>query len=165
MRYDLKLIAACDTRCGIGRDGELLVRISEDMKRFRRLTMGGTVVYGRKTLDTFPGKKPLPKRNNIVLSRNRELFLEGATVVHSTCELMELLDGMDGTIWVIGGAQIYEQLLPYCKEAYITRLYGDLDADTFIADIASLKEWTLIDASDIFEDGIKYRFELYSRNR
>ena len=164
MRYDLKLIAACDMHGGIGRDGELLVRISEDMKRFKSLTKGETVVYGRKTLDTFPGKKPLPKRNNIVLSRNRELFLEGATVVHSVDKLMELLDSMDGVIWVIGGAQIYEQLLPYCNEAYITRLYGDFDADAFIEDFSSLEEWRLIEASEIFEDIIQYRFELYSRN-
>ena len=79
----MKAIAAVDQNWAIGNNNQLLVHIPDDMKNFRRLTQGKTVIYGRKTLETFPHAKPLPKRDNIILSRNPDYFVENARVVHS----------------------------------------------------------------------------------
>ena len=87
----MKAIAAVDQNWAIGNKGNLLVHISEDMKNFRRLTLEKTVIYGRKTLETFLHAKPLPKRDNIILSRNPDYKVEGAKVVHSIEELKEVL--------------------------------------------------------------------------
>ena len=108
----MKMIAAVDRNWGIGYKGELLTRISSDLKNFKTLTMGGTVILGRKTIEGFPGARPLPGRKNIVLSRNKELDIEGAMVVHSIEELKEALAGQESDkVFVLGGASVYEQLL------------------------------------------------------
>ena len=79
----MKLIAAADKNWAIGKDGELLVRISEDMKNFSAMTTGNVIVMGRKTLESFPGGKPLPNRVNIVLTHKKDYNGKGAIVVHS----------------------------------------------------------------------------------
>ena len=102
---------------GIGRDGALLFRISADHKRFRALTVGKTVILGHKTLDTFPGGKPLKDRRNIVLS-HRDLDVPGAEIAHSFDAAAAL--GGDDAI-VIGGASVYMALLARCDRVYVTR--------------------------------------------
>ena len=79
----MKFIAAVDSKWGIGKNGRLLIRISEDQRNFRETTMGHVVVLGRKTLEEFPGGRPLKGRTNIILSRNRDYSVDGAVVVHS----------------------------------------------------------------------------------
>ena len=118
----MNLIVAVDENWGIGKDNELLCRISADMKNFRAVTMGHVLVLGRKTLESFPGKKPLPKRTHIVLTANKAYEAEGVILCHSLEELPAVLaDYEDDDIFVIGGGSIYEQLLPQCKKAYITK--------------------------------------------
>ena len=121
-------VAAVDRNWAIGNKGELLVHISEDMKNFRRITAGKTVIYGRKTLETFPGGKPLPKRENIILSRNPDYTVENATVVHSIEELLAQMPENTDDMVVIGGGMIYHALLPYCDTAVITKLEADISA-------------------------------------
>ena len=91
----MKLIAAADKNWAIGKDGELLVRISEDMKNFSAMTTGNVIVMGRKTLESFPGGKPLPNRVNIVLTHKKDYNGKGAIVVHSEEELWEELSKYD----------------------------------------------------------------------
>ena len=104
----MKLIAAADKNWAIGKDGELLVRISEDMKNYSAITTGNVIVMGRKTLESFPGGKPLPNRVNIVLTHEKDYNGKGAIVVHSEEELWEELSKYDtDSIFVTGGESIY----------------------------------------------------------
>lgn len=140
----MKLIAAADRNWAIGKDGELLVRIPEDMKFFREMTTGKVVVMGRKTLESFPGGKPLPKRTNIVLTHDASYDGKGAIVVNSEAELHEKLAQYDAdSVFAIGGASIYKMLLSYCDTAYITRLDYAYEADTRMPDLDREPGWRL----------------------
>ena len=146
---------------GIGRDGALLFRISADHKRFRTLTVGKTVILGRKTLDTFPGGKPLKDRRNIVLSR-RELDIPGAEIAHSFEEAAAL--GGDDAI-VIGGASVYMALLGRCDRVCVTKVLADADADSFFPRLDDNPDWRVASESEVFEEnGLKFRFVDYIRN-
>ena len=146
---------------GIGRDGALLFRISADLKRFKALTVGKTVILGRKTLDTFPGGKPLKDRRNIVLSR-RELDIPGAEIAHSFEEATAF--GGDDAI-VIGGASVYMALLSRCDRVYVTKVDAAPDADSFFPDLDDNPDWRVASESEIFEEnGLKFRFVDYIRN-
>ena len=124
----MDIIVARDDAWGIGKDGELLRRISADMKRFRAMTTGNVLIVGRKTLESFPDGNPLPERVNIVLTKNMEYPAEGVVLCHSLEKLPELLHAYEGKgVFVAGGGSIYRQLLPLCRRAYVTRhlvLYG-----------------------------------------
>lgn len=146
---------------GIGRDGALLFRISADLKRFKALTVGKTVILGRKTLDTFPGGKPLKDRRNIVLSR-RELDIPGAEIAHSFEEAAAL--GGDDAI-VIGGASVYMALLSRCDRVYVTKVDAAPDADSFFPDLDDNPDWRVASESEVFEEnGLKFQFVDYVRN-
>ena len=146
---------------GIGRDGALLFRISADLKRFKALTVGKTVILGRKTLDTFPGGKPLKDRRNIVLSR-RELDIPGAEIAHSFEEAAAL--GGDDAI-VIGGASVYMALLARCDRVCVTKVLADADADSYFPKLDDNPDWRVESESEIFEEnGLKFQFVDYIRN-
>lgn len=145
----MKFIAAVDERWAIGNNGRLLDRISEDQKNFRRTTMGHVVVLGRKTLEEFPGGKPLSGRTNIILSTNTGYSVDGAVVVHSMEELFERLSEYDtDDVYVIGGQSVYRELIPYCDEAVITKLHRTYEADSYIANLDELPEWHITDERD-----------------
>ena len=132
----MNIIAAVDRNYGIGKDGNLLLRIPEDMKNFKRLTRGKVVVMGHGTLKSLPGGKPLRDRDNIVLSRDASLCIECATVCNSIASLFEWLKRYDtNDVYVIGGQSVFEALLPYCSQAYITKLDTALAADRFFPDM------------------------------
>ena len=157
-------IAAVDTNWGIGYRGELLEHIPEDMKNFRALTTGKTVIYGRKTLETFPHGRPLPKRENIILSRNKDLAVEGATVIHSIEELKELLPENTDDYIVIGGDSIYHALLPLCDTAVITKIEKDHVADAWFDDLDKDPEWQCTERGEDKEyEGITFHFDRYER--
>ncbi|HAY72370.1 MAG TPA: diacylglycerol kinase [Ruminococcaceae bacterium] len=160
----MKLIAAVDNERNIGNKGGLLFSLPDDMKFFRTTTSGKIVVMGRKTLESFPGSKPLKNRVNIVLSRSSH-SVDGAEFVTSVDELLEKLKQYDtDDVYVIGGAQIYSQLLPYCDTALITHV--DAVADEADSKFPELKdsEWEITEQSDILENnGIKFRFTTYKR--
>lgn len=119
----MNAIVAVDNCWAIGYKGELLFHIKEDMKHFKGLTTGGTVVMGRKTLDSLPGGKALPDRRNIVFTRDPNFTRENVEVVHNVDELIALVgDVVDTSIWVIGGEQIYVLLFDYINDFYVTRV-------------------------------------------
>ena len=159
------LIAAADKNLGIGKDNSLLVSIPEDMRFFRETTSGNVVVMGRRTLESFPGGRPLKNRVNIVLTRNKDYENEGAVIVHTLDELKNVLEAhKDKDIYVIGGGSVYEQLLPLCDRAYITRIEKAFDADTYLPDIDGDPAWHIYEQSELFEhEGIPYRFVKYKR--
>ncbi len=159
----MKLIAAVDENWGIGYKGKLLARISEDQKNFKATTMGHVVVLGRKTLEEFPHSKPLTGRTNIILSRNKAYMIEGATVVHSIEELMELLQDYDtDDIFIIGGQTVYDELIPYCDKAYITKIYKSYEADAFIENLDAENSWEIENQGEYrFSNDLKYSFNTY----
>ena len=161
----MQLIAAADTRWGIGYAGQLLVSIPADMKYFQSMTMGHTVIMGRKTLESFPGKKPLRNRRNIVLSRQEGYIVEGAEVVANAEAALELVKDLNpNEVFCIGGAGIYRLFLPFCDTALITRIDHVYDADAFLPDLDADDAWKLIRESDeqVFFD-LTYRFCVYKR--
>lgn len=141
----MKAILSADRKWGLGYQGRLLVSIPSDLRFFRETTMGHVVVMGRKTLATLPAGQPLKGRTNIILSRDPEWTVRGATVVHSIRELMEALKPYDDDdIYVAGGGEIYTQLLPYCDTAYVTRIDMTYQADTFFEDLDQSQEWEMV---------------------
>lgn len=162
----MNLIAAVDKNWAIGMNNQLLVRIPDDMKRFRRLTVGKAVVLGRKTLETFPGGRPLKDRTNIVLSKNRNYQVEGAVCVYSLEELEEELGKYKSEdVFVIGGASIYRQLLNQCDTAYITKLDYVYQADAWFPNLDEEEAWQVIEESEeqTYFD-LEYYFVKYSKN-
>ena len=130
MDLSLKLIACVDEREGLGKEGKLLFRLPEDMAFFRQQTWGGTVIMGRRTMESLG--KPLDGRRNIALSR-QGMQREGFTACRSLEELWQILfQSPDENTYVIGGGEIYRQLLPYCREAFVTRVAADGGADVFL---------------------------------
>ncbi len=126
----ISLIAALDNRRGIGRDNQLPWRLSADLKRFRELTMGHHLIVGRKTYESIG--KPLPGRQMIVISRNAEFSAPGCLVVSSLEDALTLAETRGETeVFVIGGAQIYEQALPLATRLYLTRVAAEVAADTY----------------------------------
>lgn len=117
------VVAVCENG-GIGKDGALLFHIREDLRRFRQLTLGKTVVMGRKTLESLPGGRGLPDRRSLVLTRDPELSAPGA-------EVLRRLEDVPEDAVVIGGESVYRQLLPRCGTVYVTKIFASPQADAF----------------------------------
>lgn len=157
----MRLIAAVSRDWGIGYQGKLLFSLPGDLARFKALTMGQTLLMGRATLDSLPGGRGLPGRRNLVLTRDRGFARTGVTALHSLGELA----AFDGALWVIGGASVYRQLLPFCEEAEITFVRSSRPADRFLPPLDSLTGWTLAWEGELQEEGsVRYTFRRY-RNR
>lgn len=145
----MNLIVAVDKNWAIGKDGQLLVSIPEDMKLFRSETMGKVVVMGRKTLESFPGGNPLKNRTNIVITTNKSYQKEGVIVCHSIEDaLCELKKYESDDIYVIGGETIYRQFLPYCSVAHVTKIDYEYEADTFFPNLDEDANWSETDSSE-----------------
>lgn len=159
----MNAIAAVSKSWGLGKDNDLLFHISEDMKRFRALTAGGTVIMGRKTLDSMPGGKALPKRRNIVITRDRSFSRENVEVVHSIEEAIALTASDDpDKVWVIGGGEIYAAMLPHCRMCCITHVEADPPCEVYFPDLNKLENWRVLHREDEQRDGeLTYRFVDY----
>ena len=159
----MKLIVAADQNWGIGYKGSLLLRIPEDMRYFKEKTLNHVVIMGRGTYESLPGQRPLPDRVNIVLSQS----LSDKRVIVCRC-LSELLETAEQyrskELYVIGGESVYSLLLPYCTEAYITRIRQAFPADKFIKNIEEDPAWQLASESDWKYCGdIPYRFTTFKK--
>ncbi|MCR5777497.1 MAG: dihydrofolate reductase [Lachnospiraceae bacterium] len=160
-------IVAADSNWGIGLKNELLVRIPSDQKFFRETTIGKVVVMGRKTLESFPGKKPLADRINIVLTKNKDYAPEGVVVVHSLEELDDKLKNYNkDDVYLIGGASIYKQLIDKCDTALVTKIDKAYEADTYFPDLDSDENWELVGESEeqTYFDLIYYFRKYVKRN-
>ena len=160
----MNAIVVADRNWAIGRNNGLLFSLPGDMKHFRTLTSGGTVIMGRRTLDSFPGGRPLPKRRNIVITRDPDFCRDGCEVVHSP-EAALALAGDGDDVWLIGGGSIYAALLDRCCRACVTRVdTAAPEADVFFPDLDALPAWTVGHAEEpITENGLTYRFVDYIR--
>lgn len=165
-------IVCADKNYGIGCNNELLIHIPEDLKHFSRMTSGGTVIMGRKTYESLPNA-PLPKRINLVITRNNptgspDKPVEKSPNYVSMESVKEWLlrkreEKAEEKIAVIGGAQIYEELLPYCDYIHITKVFKTFDnVDTYFPNIDFSEDWEIVMASDIVEyEGVKYQYRKY----
>ena len=160
----MKMIFSAGQNWELGLNNRLVFRAQQDMEHFKRLTLGKTVVMGRKTLLSLPDGKPLKNRENIVLTTDRGFAVDGAKAVHSVEELLETVKGHEDGVFVIGGESVYRQLLPYCETAYVTRFLHLAVADCVMPDFDSLEAWQKTDSSEIFEEsGLRFRFDTYER--
>lgn len=142
--FKLKLVACVDKNFGLGKGGKLLFKIPADMKNFRALTLNHTIIYGRKTLATFPNGKPLPSRRNIIFSRTAN-EIAGAEIVRGVEELWRVLKA-DEENFVIGGGEIFRELIPYASEIFLTVVDAVAEADTFFPRVTS--EFKIVDAKN-----------------
>ena len=157
----MKLIAAVDEHWALGKGGDQLVYISQDLKRFKTLTTGHPVILGRKTMATFPGGRPLKGRRNLILSRNPDFAPEGAEVYP---DLDSLLAQAPEDSCVIGGASVYQALRGKCDTAYITKIHKSYPADCWLPDLDADPHWTLAEESEpLEEDGLIFHYATYKR--
>jgi len=145
----MNVIAAVDRNWAIGNRNALLVKIPRDQKLFMEMTKGKVVVMGRNTLESLPQKQPLGNRINLVLSADKNYRVKGATVVSSLEALfVQLKQYESDDIFVIGGAGVYRQLLPYCDTAHITKIDYAYEADAYFPKLDEMPEWELVADSD-----------------
>jgi Dihydrofolate reductase len=163
----MKAILHCDKNWGIGKKNDLMFRLPEDMKFFRRSTLGKVVVMGSNTLLSFPDGKPLKKRTNIVLwpgGPKERAKDDGFTLVESLDTLFAEIKKHDsGEVFVIGGAMMYHTLLPYCSEVLLTKVDADGGAEAFFDNLDSLPNWEETSSSDpVIDNGYTIRFTVYT---
>ena len=157
----MNMIVAVDENWAIGKDGEQLIYISADLKRFKALTMGHPLILGRKTLATFPGGKPLKGRRNLILSRNPDFAPEGAEVYR---DMDSLLAHVTEDAFVIGGASVYKALLDRCSTVYVTKLQAAWPADCWFPNLDEDPAWTVSEEGEPQEEqGIAFRYVTYVR--
>ena len=155
----MQAIVAVSENWGIGKDNDLLFRISADLKRFKALTSGRTVVMGRKTLESLPGGKGLPKRRNIVLTSQPDFTAENAEAVHNPAQLI-FAAGADA--FVIGGATVYRQLLSLCDRVYVTKVFASPEADAFFPNLDESPDWEVACQSEVMEEnGLRFQYVDY----
>ncbi len=159
----LKLIVAVDENWAIGYENQLLYHIKEDMKRFKALTTGNIVVMGRKTLESMPNSAPLANRINVVLS-SRQLP-SGVVACQSLAQLGEYLSTQEKDIYIIGGEMIYRELLDYCAEAEVTKVYAQKEADAYFPNLDEMDNWQEVEKSAEYQAGeLSYCFVKYKNN-
>ncbi len=145
----MNLIVAVDKNWAIGYKNQLLVRIPADQRFFRDETTGKAVIMGRSTLESFPGGQPLKNRTNIVITKKKDYKVKEAIVVNSIEEAMEIAGRYKPEdVYIIGGASIYKQMLPFCKVAHITKIDYAYQADTYFPNMDQIDGWVLAEESE-----------------
>ena len=158
----MEAIVAVYADWGIGSDGTQPVVLRADRAHFRRVTGDAAVIVGRKTLEDFPGGKPLKGRHNIVVTR-QDIEIEGAQVVHSTQEALAAAAEQDRCL-VIGGASVYRQFFPYLDRVHITKIELTPPSDSYFPDLDKLEDWECSEQGEwLEEDGLRYCFCTYDK--
>ena len=156
----MQAIVCVSENWGIGLDGQLLFHLSADLKHFRDITTGKTIILGSRTLATFPGGKPLPNRRNIILTHS-SAPIEGAEIAHTPEDVMDMVSS---GAYVVGGASVYTLLLPRCSRALVTKVYAARRADSFFPNLDNHPDWRLSHESDMLEEaGLRFQFLEYTR--
>lgn len=161
-------ISAVDKNWAIGNKGQLLISLPEDQKGvFRKYTSGHTVVYGRKTLETFPGQRLLPNRVNVIMSRSFDYEKEGAMVLHSVSELQDFLALSADEVYLIGGASLYNSLIDLCDKAIITSIRAEFEADCHFPNLDENPDWELVEeeAPIMSEKGVEFTVRHYQKKK
>lgn len=155
------IVAAAENNA-IGKNNQLLWHLPNDLRFFKRTTLGHPVVMGRKTYESVG--KPLPNRHNIIVTHQPDYTVVGAEVVHSLHEALSLCVGK-AEVFIVGGAEIYKQALPILGRIYLTRVHADVAGDTFFPDFDE-REWVLVSEESHPADdrhAYAYTFMVYER--
>ena len=156
----ITLIAAAAENNALGKDNDLLWHLPNDFKRFKEITSGHHIIMGRKTFESFP--KPLPNRTHVIITRQKEYLVENCIVVHSLEDAIAI-SPQNEEVFIIGGAQIYEQSIPLADKIDLTRVHTSLDADAFFPEFDT-SEWNLVFSEKHFKDEkhqYDFTFETY----
>lgn len=160
----ITVIAAAAQNDALGKDNKLIWHLSDDLKRFKSLTLDGYIVMGRKTFESLPGI--LPRRKHIVITRNPDFTKEDVFVVESLEEALDMVP-IDKEAFVVGGGEIYRQTINIADKIELTRVHHDFEADTFFPEI-DLDKWELV-FSEFHPKDEKHKydftFETYLRKR
>ena len=157
-------ILNCDSKWGIGKKNGLLFNLPLDMKFFRETTKGHVVCMGENTLLSFPGSKPLKNRTNIVLSQDETHNYEGVINVHTFSDfLLEIKKhSLEDDVYIIGGASIYRQTLPYVDKVLLTKVHKDGGAEVFFVNLDENPDFEMVESQGIVKDGdIDIEFTTY----
>lgn len=163
VQKNISIIVAIAANNAIGKDNDLLWHISEDLKRFKRITQGNPVVMGKKTYFSLP-RRPLPNRLNMIITDVSGEEIDDCLMAYSIEEAIEKMPA-DRENFIIGGGSIYKQFMPFAQKLYITRVFQDFEADTFFPEI-STEEWLLESTETVTNDTqneFVYAFEIYTR--
>lgn len=158
----MNAIVAVDQAWGIGKDNDLLIHLPGDLKYYKGKTIGNVIIVGQKTLESFPGGKPLPGRTNIVLSDDPAFAPEGCIVCRTKDEVLREAAKYDPEkVFICGGASIYRLFLEDCDAFYVTKIEAVFEADTYFPDLDALG-WRVDWSSEEHEEkGYRYRFVRY----
>jgi dihydrofolate reductase len=159
----ISIIVAVSDDWGIGKDNELLWHISEDLKRFKRLTSGNAVIMGKKTWESLP-RRPLPGRKNIVITDNVQETFENAVTAYSIDDAISKC-GPDEEIFIIGGGSIYRQFMPRADRLFITHIHRKAPADIYFPEI-DLNVWEITEKEEYEANetnNIPYTYTIYER--
>lgn len=157
----ISLMVAHDPNRVIGKDNQLPWHIPEDLAYFKKHTVGKGIVMGRNTYESIG--RPLPKRLNIVVSRNESLQIEGTDVVNSLDDAIRIAKQVHDEVMIIGGEQIFRSILPRADRLYITLIHKEYDGDTFFPEYGD--EWQLVSESERLDSGgIPYSYLIFERN-
>ena len=161
---NISIIVAISKNNAIGKNNNLLWHISDDLKRFKKLTTGHTIIMGKKTFDSLPNGA-LTNRTNIVITHNKDIKIPGCIMAYSINDAIEKCNN-DDEIFVVGGGSIYKQFLKFANKIYLTIVQENFDADTFFPEI-NFNEWKIIEQTDFLSDKKnKYAFSFitYEKN-
>lgn len=158
----INIIVAVTKDFGIGANNQLLFHIKEDLQRFKKLTTGHKIIMGRKTLESLPHL--LPNREHIVLTRDKELVIEGVTIINDIQNIVKKYKDSKEVVFVIGGGEIYKQFLPYCDKIYLTFIkeIPKTEPDTFFH-FNQKNDFVPIGIQKGLDSKIKYSFITYKR--
>jgi len=163
----MNIIVAVDKNWAIGYQNKLLISIPEDMRFFREETTNKVVVMGKRTLQSFPGGRPLKNRVNIVLTTDKKFKVDDAIVVHSMEEALEEIKKYKSEdVYIIGGAKVYNQFLDHCDVAHVTKIDYAYQADTYFPNLDDREDWVIAAESEerTYYD-VEYQFFKYVKKK
>ena len=157
---NLSLIAAIGKNNELGINNNLIWHLPSDLKYFRKVTLGKTIIMGRKCFESLPGL--LPNRKHIILTNNNDYTVEGAIIFHNVEDILEYLKNESEECFVIGGALIYELFLPYVKKLYLTEINAESNADVYFPNF-NKDLYEREELEEKTENNINYKFVIYTR--
>lgn len=157
----LSIIAAMSANRVIGINNTIPWKLPEDLKYFKKLTLGKSIIMGRKTFESIG--RALPSRENIVMTQQQTYQVQGVKVAHSLKEAIELAENPE--IFIIGGAEIYKQSLPLVETVYLTLIEKNFDGDAYFPKL-DLKVWQLVQEENHYSESEKfaYKFQIYKKH-
>lgn len=156
------MIVAMAQNGAIGKNNDLLFHLPGDLKRFKTITSGHTIIMGRKTLLSLP-KWPLPNRRHIVITRDPKARFEGCETACSINEAISMVAG-EAEAFVIGGGTVYEQFYPLCSKIYLTKVFHDFEADTFF-NVLDESDWVVDSCEELHDEKNNFDYSYINLTR